>query len=442
MTDEKKPPEDKKPKKKKRTTEQIDALKARGVVRTKEQSKEALRRKAKMFYDLQRMRLQVSGRIQPKAEGAEIQLTEYDQAILEHRAEDLHTAEKFALADVEEHLEDIPLWTQVLNADRERWKGIGPTMAGVIISEFDVEKADTASKFWAFAGLAPVAAHRCKKCNTVVDFHEGEKIPPPPDPVAVRIVAIVDEKTDYEIDIPNLDSNLVDDLEVDTLKLTEVFAIVREEWDIPIQDDFKLGDFSTMRHIVEFVRRSRPDLEPAPVATPPVPFYTHTRPPAYIKGEKVKCPNEGKNLSSQEVYESGKAAKPVKGQKLPYNSFLRSKMVGVLGPILLKVNSPYRKYYDDFKMYWASAKKGRNDGHRHQAAIRYMVKQLLADIWEEWRRIAGLPGRKSYAEEKLGRVHRGGIIQNNQRPDESPEDMFIAEELKQVQEHDAKHPEA
>jgi hypothetical protein len=105
----------------------------------------------------------------------------------------------------------------------------------------------------------------------------------------------------------------------------------------------------------------------------------------------------------------------------------------VLGPILLKVDSPYRKLYDDFKMYWVSAKKGRNDGHRHQAAIRYMVKMLIADIWEEWRRIENLPGRKSYAEEKLGHKHRGGIMENNQYPDAKTDDPTIDEELKQLE---------
>ena len=46
-------------------------------------------------------------------------------------------------------LKDYPLWTDFL----EGVKGVGPAMAGVIISEIDIHKAKYPSSLWAYAGL-------------------------------------------------------------------------------------------------------------------------------------------------------------------------------------------------------------------------------------------------------------------------------------------------
>lgn len=256
------------------------------VTRTPDQSKLALKKKVRLFYDLQRLRLQTQGRTLNRAHP--IDLHEVDQTILEARMKELHTAEKHALGDIHDHLKALPFYTKVLS-DKVRYRGIGPTMAGVILAEFRIEREDTASKMWAFAGLAPVNATRCALCHDV---------------------------------------------------LTELGA--------------------------------------HPKAS--------------------KCPGGP-------TYASGKAMRPTKGEKLPYNAFLKMKLVGVLGPVMLKVGSPWRSFYDDYKHRKQSAGWGKSDGHRHNAAIRYMVKMLLLDIWKEWRAHEGLPVRPSYQEEKLGHVH-------------------------------------
>lgn len=49
---------------------------------------------------------------------------------------------------------------------------------------------------------------------------------------------------------------------------------------------------------------------------------------------------------------------------------------------------------------------GRSDAHRHQAALRYMCKMFLAQFWEEWRKLEGLPVRSSYQEQYLGHDHQ------------------------------------
>lgn len=102
---------------------------------------------------------------------------------------------------------------------------------------------------------------------------------------------------------------------------------------------------------------------------------------------------------------SGKAPRRKRGEKGNWNPFLRTKLVGVLGPCMLKANSPWRKFYDDYKHRKASAGWGESDGHRHNAAIRYMVKMFLLELWKIWRTMEDMPTPDTYAEAKLGIAH-------------------------------------
>ena len=106
----------------------------------------------------------------------------------------------------------------------------------------------------------------------------------------------------------------------------------------------------------------------------------------------------------------------VKGQKCPYNQFLRSKLCGVLGSSFLKCNSPSREYYDNMKHRLESAEWGMDSknptdknrpkaGHQHKAATRYMIKMFLKDLYVAWRTIEGLYVRPPYQEEYLGHKH-------------------------------------
>jgi malonyl CoA-acyl carrier protein transacylase len=88
------------------------------------------------------------------------------------------------------------------------------------------------------------------------------------DPVTAQVLAIVAEKTGYPQDMLDLDLDLEADLGVDTVKQAETFAAVRETFDIPRQDNLKLRDFPTLKHVVGFVFTHRPDLAPSAASSP------------------------------------------------------------------------------------------------------------------------------------------------------------------------------
>ena len=272
-------------------------------VRTPEQSRYALKRLVKLFYDYQRLRIQAAGRTYDRA--TEIDLAEADIAVLGRRANELGVLEKEVLKDIQAHLSTMPVYNQIL-ADKVRFKGIGPTMAGVILSEVDITRCGTVSALWKYAGLAPVPGRRCMKCNDEVK---------------------------------------------------SVAADVRGK------------------------------------------LYVH----AFKRTDK--CEMAGKEIPERDTFVSGHSQRGEKGTKLPFNRFFKTKMVGVMGSCMIKANSPYRSYYDDYKHRLQSAKKGRTDGHRHQMAMRYMVKMCLKDIWTDWRKLEGLDVRNSYQEQYLGHTH-------------------------------------
>lgn len=108
--------------------------------------------------------------------------------------------------------------------------------------------------------------------------------------------------------------------------------------------------------------------------------------------------------------------KKQKGEKCPYNQFLKSKLLGVLATGFLKANSEYRSFYDDRKHRmeskdWGTASKNPTDktrpkaGHQHRDALRYMVKMFLINLYIAWRTLEGLPMRVPYQEEYLGHKH-------------------------------------
>src|SRR5438128_6665541 len=89
------------------------------------------------------------------------------------------------------------------------------------------------------------------------------------DSVKERILALVVEKTGYPRDMLDLDLDLEADLGVDTVKQAEMFAAIRETYNIPRDASVKLREFPTLAHVIRFVYDRRPDLAvaaPAPVA--------------------------------------------------------------------------------------------------------------------------------------------------------------------------------
>jgi len=126
--------------------------------------------------------------------------------------------------------------------------------------------------------------------------------------------------------------------------------------------------------------------------------------------------------------EDGKAPKRKTGEKLAYNSQLRS-MCWRVGGSLMKARGKFYKYYlaqkerytirfqnEGIKIVPATqlpkidGKKQEgngyiSEGHVHNMSLRKMIKLFLACLWLEWRRGLGLPTTSPYAIEQLKHNH-------------------------------------
>ena len=108
------------------------------------------------------------------------------------------------------------------------------------------------------------------------------------DAVKERILALMVEKTGYPQDMLDLDLDLEADLGVDTVKQAEMFAAIREIYNIPRDENRKLRDYPTLAHVIRFVYEKRPDLAGVTAAPPSMPAELVSVPSPPIPTEPSK----------------------------------------------------------------------------------------------------------------------------------------------------------
>lgn len=80
-------------------------------------------------------------------------VSEFTELVLIHQYLGIEKQEKEQFRLLTETLEMVPIYNSWL----KHQKGIGPTLAAVLLSWFDITKAPNPSKFWAYAGLDVVS---------------------------------------------------------------------------------------------------------------------------------------------------------------------------------------------------------------------------------------------------------------------------------------------
>ena len=128
-------------------------------------------------------------------------------------------------------------------------------------------------------------------------------------------------------------------------------------------------------------------------------------------GLDVAADGQGRSRKKEHLVErdyTDKDGKPAKRVGITFNPFLKTKLIGVLASSFLRSgNEQYAKVYNDYKHRLENHEKWkeRSKGHRHNAAMRYMVKQFLVDLYRAWRPLEGLVVAPDYNEAKLGHRH-------------------------------------
>lgn len=85
----------------------------------------------------------------------------------------------------------------------------------------------------------------------------SETIPPVDDEsIKAFVLKAVSEKTGYPVEMLDLDLDLEADLGIDTVKQAELFAAVREHYQLPRREDLRLADYNTLAKVIQFMRDS------------------------------------------------------------------------------------------------------------------------------------------------------------------------------------------
>ena len=122
-------------------------------------------------------------------------------------------------------------------------------------------------------------------------------------------------------------------------------------------------------------------------------------------GDVVRC-EHGRRKGDTEMYKYiNKEGKEDYKRGITYNPVLKTKLIGVLGSVLLRIKSPkYSQIYYDYKDRLCNNPYYDNirPAAKHAMATRYMIKQFLRDLWVTWRQLEGLPVDEPYEVAKLG----------------------------------------
>lgn len=101
----------------------------------------------------------------------------------------------------------------------------------------------------------------------------------------------------------------------------------------------------------------------------------------------------------------GHAPRRKRGEQVNWSPAMRT-LCYKIGEQFVRQGDIYRQYYDVYKARKTQENESRDEprskGHIHNMSKRYAVKRFLADFWEQWRRMEGLPVREPYVIGQLG----------------------------------------
>jgi hypothetical protein len=313
-----------------------------------ERKENPVRAAIELFYDLQKLRIATSNRLSDG--NSAIILPEDDRVFLTSIKEKVMGLEKDALTHVKHRCEGQPIYDEWIVNQR----GVGPTMAAVLLSSIDIHKADTVSKIWAYAGIDVMPDGRGRR----------------------RVKGV---KSKYN---PWLKTKLVGVMADNLMRVAT--------WDSDEQCYVRKakGEIRARYDAKEIWRRYYDQ-------------YRH-RKETQIVEVCMGCTGNGKSrFGAEEATRLIKLRTEVEALGVNAETHQRAELEE------LEAASRGKKCAN-CNGTGGPAKWGCSDGHRDRAAKRYMIKMFILELYIQWRTLEGLPIRQPYNEQFLGHKHVGG----------------------------------
>lgn len=295
-------------------------------------------------------------------------ISSYTELVLMDEYVKLLKAEERQFRLIANAVDGFDVWHKLLKDIR----GCGPAMSGVLISEIDITKARYVSSLWKYAGLDTVS----KWILQGTKIERGNLAKPEP-----------------TLDLP---------LELDSIDREEGCTI----------------DGGTITWRGEASQDEPPKRIPEiegkrePTDTRQLILVGFERDGYKITAAYRMFAFGGRSRRADHLIDVDFIDKDGKNQtrkSITFNPFLKTKLTGVLGPCFIKAGGDYATVYRDYKHRLANHKdhSEKTKGHRHNMAVRYMVKIFLKNIYAPWRELEGCEVHPPYEESKLGMPPHG-----------------------------------
>lgn len=317
-------------------------------------------------------------------------ISDYSELALISQYLALETVERQQFSQLEKILVDFPIYMEFLLGVR----GIGPAMAAVIISEFDIHRARYPSSMWKYAGL-DVVTHWELTNSTWVRRKIGGGAEQPTIAYEPSVPVLLDNADGGNGPVFNDDDGTTRTVsyyhDPETRAQIGTLAIEKDGW--LLQLEYKqINDGGRSRKKIHLVKRE------------------------YVNKDGVVAERDS----------------------ITYNPWLKTKLMGVVASSFLRSNrkdddgmsASYAEFYYSYKHRLETdparikslpkPPKGTpveevdpdapkpdlwSKGRIHQAAMRYMVKMFLCDLYNAWRPLEGLSVEPTYHDKKLGHKH-------------------------------------
>lgn len=277
--------------------------------------------------------------------------------------------EQHHFKDMEKILKKIPIYTEFLSGVR----GVGPAMAGIIVSEIDIHKAEYPSSLWKLAGLDVVYVGKYTDAAGKEKFIRGWDI-------------------DAWFNDPANDGK---EMLAEGKYPVTYEAVGRSRKDIClVKKDYtnKEGETAT-RDSITF----NPFLKTKLVGVLGTSFLRAGI--ANVDGKK--CGGASRlELAKEEGFNPKDYPEMEEDQAVIV--YLRAK-----GHDVVVEPSKYAAMYADYKNRLNNNPRhvDKTPLHKHNMAMRFMVKRFLVDLYNAWRRLENLTVAPEYSEGVLGKVH-------------------------------------
>ena len=350
-----------------------------------EPQKQALKRLVRSFYDFQGLKNQAGGRGRKKADHAPAILDKEDIVVLDGLSDGLSTLEAQTLKEIEARVSREPIGRWLMAQ-----RGIGPTLAGVFLTEIDIRRCGTASSLWKFAGLDVVAGHAPRMEKGVKRpwnaFLKTKVVGVAADCIMKACVRTKPQKGWKRVCWA---------VEIEPPGTSETPAVIE-----------RAGTDETPKHAERAVGGETPgNVERAAMDKTPADCERADDdeiPAARERAMTLETPDPN------ERYVTGYAILYA-NQRNRRNHQKVSPCMGCQGTSKVVYEGRKVNCTNCDAGQLTVAPWGKSDAHRDRDAKRVMMKWFLLDMWKTWRELEGLPARPAYSEEKLGMKHSASV---------------------------------